>query len=360
MRWLVALTVMLGGCSRGLDNFDQFKDVRILGLQAEPPAVLKDPTEDPTLATLFSALIVDPRGGNVSYTWEFCPLPSNNACDDFDDQLKLLAPADANMLRSLRTLTASGTVPPSTDAHGAANYSIPPFDLVQTSSSAGIDLRPLYAYFLKTNLLGEGLGVWPTAILTATNVTHGGNVVGQKRVVYGLRSLAALAAPLAGQFHITICPPAGSKPAGCLDLPTFVPNHNPAFSNLLVAPGDRVASNFTALTQPVSLAAGQSIQLRPLFTADSVETYQSLRGSLQTRDIEVTTHVEALSVSWFCSAGTLAHALTWPLFTKTLDNTFTAPSTPPADTNGQVSCWLVGRDQRGGEVWQSLEIQVTP
>lgn len=359
MRWLV-LVVTLTGCTRGLDSFNQFKDIRVLGVQAEPPAVLKDPTDDPTLAAVFTALVVDPRGGDVQYTWQFCPLPSSNACDDFDAQLALIDAPDAVMLRGLRALGATGTVPAGTAMHGAASYAVPAFDLAQAASAAGVDLKPLYAYFLKTSLLGEGLGVWPTAVLTVTNLAHGDTTVAQKRVVYGLKSLAALAGPLAGQYGITLCPPTGTKPAGCLDLPTFTPNHNPVFADLQFAMGARFTTDFQPLTQPATVPAGQSIQFRPLFTPESAETYQILRGSLQTRDIEVQTRVEALSVTWFCSAGSLAHGLTWPLFTKTLNNTFAAPSSPPADSHGQVTCWLVGRDQRGGEVWQSLEIQVTP
>ena len=111
---------------------------------------------------------------------------------------------------------------------------------------------------------------------------------------------------------------------------------------------------------PVSVVAGEAIRILPIFTPESYEPYQTIKADFVNSTLFVDDLVEDLSVSWFCTTGKLSDSLTWPKFSKTLDTQYTAPDEPPADTDGRVSIWLVARDQRGGEEWMSLELQVFP
>ena len=82
-----------------------------------------------------------------------------------------------------------------------------------------------------------------------------------------------------------------------------------------------------------------------------------VESTLQASDLVVIDRTEEAVVSWFATAGEFDSPHTTPQLTKTLDNTFTAPATPPAD--GRISVFLVVRDQRGGVGWTSLDVAVS-
>ncbi|HET6345429.1 MAG TPA: hypothetical protein VFH51_10885, partial [Myxococcota bacterium] len=107
-RILFALAGMLAtGCQAGLDKYEVFTDLRVLGLSATPPEILTgDPASTPTQVT---ALVVNPQGGPVSYAWSLCPVQSDTACLDFDRQVASAAPATQAVLRDLRALRAAGS-----------------------------------------------------------------------------------------------------------------------------------------------------------------------------------------------------------------------------------------------------------
>jgi hypothetical protein len=35
---------------------------------------------------VFEALVLDPRGSSIDYTWSFCPVESSEACADYEDR----------------------------------------------------------------------------------------------------------------------------------------------------------------------------------------------------------------------------------------------------------------------------------
>jgi hypothetical protein len=108
---------------------------------------------------------------------------------------------------------------------------------------------------------------------------------------------------------------------------------------------------------PLRLGPGEVIRLRPVFGPDAEERYQTVESALQGSDLVVIDRTEEAVVSWFATTGKFGSAYTTPQLTKTLDNTFTAPTIPPPD--GRLSVFLVVRDQRGGVGWTSLEVAVS-
>ena len=68
----------------------------------------------------------------------------------------------------------------------------------------------------------------------------------------------------------------------------------------------------------------------------------------------VVDHSEEVIASWFATAGELGDDQTARQLTKTLDNTFTAPTQPPP--GGRFVVYVVVRDQRGGVGWSSVEV----
>ena len=68
-RWTLAILALVG-CTEGLDVYSEVEDLRVLGIQAEPPEVFFEdvlPPDDPVYPTLvtFRVLLVDPRGEPV-------------------------------------------------------------------------------------------------------------------------------------------------------------------------------------------------------------------------------------------------------------------------------------------------------
>jgi hypothetical protein len=86
------------------------------------------------------------------------------------------------------------------------------------------------------------------------------------------------------------------------------------------------------------------------------ERYQTVESTLQGNDLVVVDHTEETVASWFATAGEFGAEQTTAQRTRTLDNSFTAPTTPPPD--GRISLYLVVRDQRGGVGWTSVELVV--
>lgn len=343
-------------CNSGkLDSYGIVNDLRVLGLQASPAELVFDAPG--SMATQVSALVVDPQGGPMQYTWSLCPLESTLGCNDFDVLKAQASPGAQAMLGDLRALRSSGTAQPVADANsGALTYTIPPFDLVAASVALyGTDrTSELVSYFMLKDLFSVGRGSWPMVMLTLTDAA-GETLTGVKRLVLGIRDPARFAI-LLESFDIAVCP-TGKGPddvPGCLLAPRSA-NQNPAFRGLQWSPSGAAAGPFTDISGVIPIKINQEVRLRPLFAADAAEPYQIVATDLQARRWQVENHVEALSVGWFATAGKLRNNVTWPKFTGSLDNTFTAPDAPV----DALALWLVARDQRGGTAWEHVVFHVT-
>lgn len=396
MRRILLVPVLLTvSCGETLPRFVDVEDLRVLAVKAEPPEVLVD---GPALLAggpvpvdvTFEALVLDPRGGEVSYSWSLCPLDSSLACRDYADRrddaeqrltdfvgpggaqpgFGALSLTEADVERILGEMdrlhdeSESGTALPLPEVEppeplywwskrGAWPHAVPPF-----SVSAPRELVELH--FLN-DFFGAGTGAWISALLYLEG--NGRSLTVQKRIVLNVADLADIAALLASDFGFVVCQGTADDPPDCIALADVEQNTNPVFDAVQYAYGESsdVEQWYDLATAPdgrvagvLNLPAGTAVRIKPVFTAESSQAYQVLEIDLQSQQIVVDDRVEEISVSWFISDGDIQDQLTWPIFTKSLDTAYFAP-----DQAGRVTVWLVARDQRGGTEWMSVEIEVT-
>ncbi|HEX4405923.1 MAG TPA: hypothetical protein VH560_13895 [Polyangia bacterium] len=133
-------------------------------------------------------------------------------------------------------------------------------------------------------------------------------------------------------------------------------NVNPTVASITLSPdtGPAVLFATTGMVAAATVAAGQSVTLRVAWPAEAAESY--LVWNLAAQALE--THREALSVSWFTSAGQYAHDSSGrgeQDTTTSTDDVWTAPAAA-----GPVHFWVVLRDSRGGVDFAEASIDVTP
>jgi len=414
-RALLACAVV-GGCGPTVDSPTLIKDLRVLSVKAQPPEllyeidILNNPA--PPQTVIFSALVVDPSGETLTYRWSYCPVESDNACNDYAvlrAQAPVVSQADLDAQHSQQV---SGTTVP-LEAGGTSEEALWPYDNLggfnATVSSGGVK------YFLNTNNpLDLAIGGWPEAVLDLRGPT--GSLQAFKRAVLNLRDPGSI---LAQTYGFTVCA-AGQTPQtdpGCLPLKQRTANTNPSFGVCVGPTGntpcsihpDSTTCNsdtgngcgwnagkctytgcsshvtmkgcladhncawdgepaiYRSPTEPAltadrhgaySLAPGESVQIVPTLDAGAYESYQTLRGSLQSGQIQVVDETESPSIAWYCSQGSFDYDTSSADTTGDLSNFYTAPDTVPTATNGLVTLFLVARDQRGGEAWTAIDIHV--
>ena len=342
-------------CDAGLPVYSHLEDLRVLCMQAEPPEQLMSTAT--ALQARVTPVVVDPRGGALKYAYALCPVQSAAACLDFQDIIAALPAPVQQKLNQLRAITQQGTVPAAVPGpDGALLYPIPPFDLNQASIALyGENITSfLFDFFAAENFLDLLGGAWPSVQLTVTSI-HGDTVQASKRLVVGLADWAA-AQQVLPQFGLQSCNVAPGPQ--CLPLGLKVANTNPILADILVQHAADAPDTFTSSRDPGALdvRAGEQLVLRPLFADAAPQSYVVLRADLQTRRIVPQTVVEDYSVSWFCEAGKFASALTWPHFTRTQDNIYTAPKGPAG--SAPINLYVVARDNRGGTAWRSLQLHI--
>jgi hypothetical protein len=373
MKRLLILVPLLTACSGDLPVYSLVESLRVLAVKVDPPKFLFDQT---STSVTFDALVVDPKGGPVDVRWQFCPVESSKACRDYDTlfaQASAVATAvaqkvapgttlDFGPVQAAHELALSGTAQPAAaDAALPASevlrpYGIPSFVLGHD------DVQGLDTFFEYSSLFGYGEGAWPSAILTVTSA--GNSVTTEKRVVASLADLSAINGVLFGALGLQFCPKTvADDPRPCKEWdPSRAGNHNPVFAASRWSAGKSPLATWEDLPadgSPLPVKAGAEIRLLPTFTPESFESYQIIRTTLATNDIQLEEATEELSVSWFVTAGKIQDALTWPLFTRSLDTVYTAPKTPPSDTGGLVTVWMVGQDQRGGTSWTHVDLLIS-
>jgi hypothetical protein len=378
--------VAVAGCGGPLDVVTELVDLRVLGMKAEPPEILLDAPA--AMDMRFAALVVDPRGGAIDYTWSFCPVDSSSGCMDYEEKREAAGPQFRAALDTLRAISMSGTASPLNEVEpqdpanwwavrGLWPHAVEAFAFATPFDSSHRPPDDLFSYHLATNGLGFGLGSWPSAILDATKAgaVHGKDVIKvEKRVVVAiqhLRAAALLAQSMSQGLPFRVCADGQTSQddPDCVDVRDPIANTNPVFERVQVSPG-RLRKNASwtdvAVGAPgnvagvVEVRAGESIRVLPIFTAASYQPYQIIKADFVDSRLFAEDRIEEISVSWFSSAGHLDDPLTWPKFSIALDTAWTAPAAPPPETNGRATLYMVARDQRGGEEWMSLEVQVLP
>jgi hypothetical protein len=135
-------------------------------------------------------------------------------------------------------------------------------------------------------------------------------------------------------------------------------NVNPQVASITLNPDTSptvlFATGMSTTTPTPTVSAGQAVTLRVAWPAESAESY--LMWNLAAQMLE--THREALSVSWFTSAGQYAHDSSGrddQDTTTSTDDVWTAPT-----TTGPVHFWVVLRDSRGGVDFAEASVDVPP
>ncbi|MEO0460114.1 MAG: hypothetical protein AAF219_04660 [Myxococcota bacterium] len=353
--FFLAATVALAGCGVDVDEVQDVEDLRILAIRADPPEVLLAAEdafefENASIEVSFQALVVDPQGGSVDVEWRFCPIESTEACLDFAE-VRDAAPDFAEALDAMRELrqNVSGVGRVEAQQVSVPEFEITPFELDLPSGLA--------RYHLETSVFGLGLGAWPSVQLRVSSDRD--SVLATRRFVLGVDDPYVLSPRLNESFGFEVC---GSEPDDtCVALSARSPNRNPrletvevAFSELATADFVSVSSLAPARFGPIPIDAGQSIRVRPVFSADSIESYQLLRADNETQRVRVVEAKEELSVQWFITAGEVDDEVTSRSETLTLDTVYTAPDVLP--DGGAITIWFVASDQRGGVVWGQLEL----
>jgi len=357
-------------CSSSFDRYSKVKDLRVLAISAEPPTLLLDAALALPAEVTFTALVLDPRGGDVAFRWTLCPVESALACADYDAlRAEAVGTGVHAALDAAHATTAEGVASAIGAApNGPVDETLRPLSVarfaVPTSALLGLD-----GYYRDNGFYGYGAGAWPSVILTLDKPGEP-PLVAIKRFVVGVADLAAFNSALAN-FGYHFCQ--GPADSNCVAWdPDIAGNHNPEFApRLELGRGSSPLTPFAPICQgsedavasgcePAHVKAGEKVRIRPSFTAASSEPYQIVHTDLQTRTISTEAAVEQISVSWFASTGEMKEDLTWPKFTSTLDTVYTAPSEPPATSGSVAVLWLVARDQRGGETWTSQELTIDP
>lgn len=348
----VALAATVVGCAEETESPSEVKDLRILAVAAEPPEVLFDREvgwSSPQVE--FTALVADPRGTTTTFTWRFCPVESEQACMNFNS-LKEQAPQGMRgMLDALFAQHDQGSAPLEPE-RGVGAMAVAPFATAWPTD--------LFAYHLAQTGLGLGNGAWPSAVIAVTD-SAGKEVLAQKRVTLNARDFAQFNPELQSAFGISVCASAeAATTTPCLPLGPRVANKNPAIVDVLVARGKAADLPFAPFEGPLVVKPNETIRLRPMISPEAFESYQSVQSALQDSRLRVDDQKERPALSWFATAGSLAHEVTAFEATKTFDNTYTAPEVAPLEQGGQVSVWLVVRDLRGGVGWREVRLVVTP
>jgi hypothetical protein len=339
---LVTLALIAAGCAGDVPSPTLVEDLRVLAVRAEPPELLVE-REGAAAPVSFQALVVDPRGPSMVWSWAFCPVESSQTCGDFVAR-RAEAPAEFQpALDAARTEQRAGQSTPDPDTRALG---VDPFT-VQIPAD-------LFAYHLKRSGLGLGNGSWVSAVLALQAGPE--TLLAQKRLVLNARDLSQWNPELAA-FGWQVCPPGGDPVAGCLPLAPRTANHNPEIASVEVARSKLADAAFAPLPQgPLIVAPGEVIRLRPVLAPGAEERYQMVESTLQGNNLVVVDHTEETVASWFATGGEFGAEQTTAQRTRTLDNSFTAPTIPPPD--GRISLYLVVRDQRGGVGWTSLEVVV--
>ena len=122
------------------------------------------------------------------------------------------------------------------------------------------------------------------------------------------------------------------------------PNHNPDILSVLV---DGVGQEAGV---PIQVTSGQTIELDPVMSEDSIEEYT------YTSDGVTETRTEEPYFSWYTEAGTYDQPFSLYPYTSV---EWTAPNLT-ADQEYSGLILVVLRDRRGGMAWTELSVQVTP
>jgi hypothetical protein len=355
LRRLLLMAVLLVGCTPNFDDETTVKDLRVLGVSAEPPELLLEggalamqaelcPTPEilqalaaelamhlpPSLPTMtLRPLVADPQGGGrpVHYRAVVCVSPTGGV----DEQ-----GGGGNMMPGgVRQTIGRGACPDNAPLLGEADVPVGP------SLTANIEVPlPLTKDLLVAALGQDPLGlVYGLALTVQVTVSAGQEqVVARKRVLVTARLT-----------------------------PEQVANQNP----LIPAVSFRKTED-DPLTpfdpgQPPTVRLGEKLRIEP--SAGEKQMYPTRIGDRHTGCVHTQVVSEALRFAFFATAGTFSPPVTNtepPVFREPgndvhrLESVYEAPKELLPGQSDLVHLWIVTRDERAGSSSVELTLRLVP
>jgi len=333
---------MLSACfPSASDKVEKVHDLRVLGMRLDPPEIeLPLDEQAPPIEVTLEALIVNPQGGSFTATLRGCPSPSSMACEALDPAL-LVDP----LFQPLVTETLATQEFPAPPA-------VPELRLQERREFS----HPLIASLFEGAPLGGLAGARPAFELSVVSslLAADNHERAFKRLQISYPD--PLYRQLLIQLGVKLCDAQG-RPLGCMSYRPKVSNHNPGLDSISwqSLPGAEAGEAPSLVPDTgLELAPGSTVRIYPDLSADAAEPYQTIGINVEDQSLISSDYEEILAISWFASGGELALTTSIPERNFGAFNDYTAPMEA-----GQYELWMVIRDNRGGESFGHLTLQVT-
>jgi hypothetical protein len=352
-RALIVLALAAVGCTPDFEDESTVKDLRILGVSADPPEVLfsggplsqqaqlcprievltalaqevrmNAPTSMPVVT--LRPLVVDPRGAGrpVHYRAVACVSPVTEQG------------GGGNMMPGgVRETTGRGACPENAPLLAEGDAVPPPGSVVPA-----IEVQmPLTPALILPALDADPLGLIYGLALTAQVTVSAGDekVIARKRVLVSLRLVDGQA-----------------------------PNQNPLVGGVVWRkPGQETGTPYDLIQIP-EVKLGTKLRIQP--SPGEKETYPTRVGDRYTGCVQIESATEALRFAFFASSGTFSPNSTNtepPVFRDPgpdphrLEATYEAPKQLLPGESDQVRIWIITRDERAGSSFIELPLRLVP
>jgi hypothetical protein len=356
LRRLLLLGLLLVACTPNFDDETTVKDLRVLGVSADPPEVLLDlgptsmlpdlcPSED-TLRTLFAEaamrapaslpamtvrpMVVDPQGGGrpVHYRAVACVSPTGGIGEEG---------GGGNMMPGgVRQTIGRGVCPDNAPVLGEGDVSPAPGSLMPKIEVPLTLTSELLMAALGQDPLGLIYGLAVTVQVTAS--------AGPEQAVVRKRVLVS------GRLT-----------------PEQLPNQNPIIPGVSYRKTEDDPLVPYDPAQPPMVRLGEKLRIQP--SPGEKQTYPTRIGDRHTGCVHTQSVTEALRFAFFASAGTFSPDVTTtepPVFrdpgpdTHRLESVYEAPKELLPGQTDLVHVWIVTRDERVGSSFIELTLRLVP
>lgn len=365
---VVLAALALPACG-DLDDVTTVKDLRVLAVQAEPAGFLMSLDQPGSVAAqnvqaTLTALVVDPQGmgRTLTFTGQACP-----------DYLGTLQPLDGEASRVCPDPATTAALPPPLDT-ALASTPLATIDLPgQAAPASAIEYHPQVSFGLTPTQLGLFFSPVATGDPDVDAAIAYDRDFGMDAIVDLTFQLGSERARVLKRLVYWPTLPADQVPA------TFtgpqLPNQNPRLLDLQFfrhrdtvtgAPQDP----YPDASPTLSLATKDHLYVLPVPAPDAAERYLLRVRNTQTDVIETKDVArELLTYQFYATAGTFSpdtrQSELSPVFTSGdgrlhLDSEYHPPKASELPVDGQVTVWVVVRDERAGVSWDSRSFSITP
>jgi hypothetical protein len=363
--FVAALALGAGACG-DLDNVTTVHDLRVLAVKAEPAGFLV-PLDDPsslsmTTATL-TALVVDPQKPSDIVTF------SGQACPDFIDTITA---ASGQMSKVCPSRAVTDKLPPPLDT-ALATTDLPPGDATPIDMST-IEYDPKLVFGLTSDQLGLFFSPTPTGVPSLDQSIQYNRDFSVDAIVNLTFTLGdETASVLKRVVYWPLLPP-DLVPDGTACSGTQVANKNPDLQGIGFfrhrtdgIPADEYGDPFVPT---LSLSAGDQLYVQPTFNEFAAEQYLLRVKNANTGLVETQCRKELLTFQFYVTAGTFSPAertSELPVFLTPpanghipIDSQWKPPKADQLPADGNVTVWIVARDERAGSSWMSRSFIIQP